>query len=209
MHTYPFKLPNFTLPYDVCSPLISKKAMKIHHQKHHKSYVDKLNELIANDEFLSELSLDMLIKKENLDKIDETTSEKVRNFGGGHFNHLLFFSLLTNKKSSPGKMFMDLIKKDFGDFNEFLNEFKEKSNNHFGSGWCWATIRDSGLEIKTTKNQDTPVNYEKCKPILGIDLWEHVYYLDYQNRKKEYIDGIFDYINWKQVENYILEAENE
>ncbi len=208
MKTYPFKLSEFQLPYDVCSPLISKEAMKIHHQKHHKLYVDNLNELVSKDEFLSELPIDALISKENLDKVSEDVAEKIRNFGGGHFNHMIFFSVLSSKKNSPGKMLENLVKSNFSNYDDFINEFKEKANSHFGSGWCWAIIGKSGLEIKTTKNQDNPVNYEKCKPILGIDLWEHAYYLDHQNRKKEYIEGIFDHINWKQVENYILEAEN-
>lgn len=205
---YPFKLPKLEVDYDVCEPLISKEAMKLHHQKHHKSYIDKLNELVHKDDFLRELDIEKLISKETLDKVDEKTAEKIRNFGGGHFNHTMFFNLLIKKKNSPGKMMTSLINKDFGSIDDFIETFKEESNNHFGSGWCWAIIGKTGLEIKTTKNQDNPVNFEKCKPIFGIDLWEHVFYLDHQNRKKEYIDGIFDYINWKEVENYILEAEN-
>lgn len=209
METYPFSLPEIKISYKEISPYISEKAMKLHHQKHHKAYVDKLNETVENDDFLKELSLEQMISKETLSKVNEEKAEKLRNFGGGNYNHIMFFKLLTRKKKKIGKMFESFVKKDFGSFEEFKNEFNEKANSHFGSGWCWAVIDDKMLKIETTKNQDNPINFKKCKPILGIDIWEHAYYLDYNNRKKDYVENFLDHVNWEEVENYILEQEGQ
>jgi Fe-Mn family superoxide dismutase len=209
MNTYPFTLPEIKISYKELSPYISEKAMKLHHQKHQKAYIDKLNETVENDDFLKELSLEQIISKETLSKVSEEKAEKIRNFGGGYFNHIMFFNILVSKKKKTGKMFNTFIKKDFGSFEDFKKEFNEKSNSHFGSGWCWAVIDDGMLKIETTKNQDNPINFKKCKPILGIDLWEHAYYLDYNNRKKEYIEKFLDHIDWEEVENYILEEEGK
>lgn len=209
MKIYPFTLPELKYKYGELSHLISEKAMKLHHQKHHKSYIDKLNDIVKSNDFLKELSVEKMLSKENLDKIDQELNESVRNFGGGHYNHIMFFNLLSPKSTKPGKMLTSLINKDFGSFDEFKKQFTEKSNKHFGSGWCWLVLKNDSLKIQTTKNQDNPINFEVCKPIFGIDLWEHTYYLDYNNRRSDYIDKVFNYINWKEIDNYILESENE
>ena len=208
MQTYPFELPKLQYDYDALEPFVSAETMKTHHLKHHKSYVDKLNELVKGDDFLNELPLDQLISKENLNKIDEDTAEKIRNFGGGHYNHTLYFELLSVKPQKPGKMLSKLINDQFGDFKTFEKEFKNKAESHFGSGWCWLVLSKHGLTVKTTKNQDNPINFELCTPIMGIDLWEHAYYLDHKNRKKDYISKIWQKINWKEFDNKVLEAEN-
>jgi superoxide dismutase, Fe-Mn family len=207
MESYPFTLKKLNYQYDAIEPAVSAKTMKIHHQKHHKSYIDKLNETVKNSNFLKELPIDQLISKVTLEKVNEETAEKLRNFGGGHFNHIMFFDFLSNSGSKPEKMLHDLIKRDFGDFKTFEDAFKQKSNEHFGSGWCWLVLSKDKLKIQTTKNQDNPINFEKCTPIAGIDIWEHAYYLDYQNRKKDYIEEVFKKIDWKKADNKILENE--
>lgn len=207
MEKYPFNLPKLKYEYDFLEPDISQETMKLHHGKHHKSYVEKLNENVKGNSFLMELSLDELIGKNTLDELDEELSQNIRNFGGGHFNHIMFFNMLEGGHKKPGKMLLSLIKRDFGDFKNFENKFKQKSQDYFGSGWCWLVLNKHGLQIKTTSNQDNPLNSEICKVIMGIDLWEHSYYVDFRNRKKEYIDKIWEKINWRDLDNIILEAE--
>lgn len=207
MSFFPFELPKIKYDYDALEPVVSKTTMKIHHQKHHKLYIDKLNEIIEKDDFLKELPIDQLISKKNLDKIDEKTATKIKNFGGGHYNHIMFFDLLSPKTSKPGKLLKSLIDRDFGNFKSFEDNFKQNSQDHFGSGWCWLMLNKDGLKIKCTTNQNNPLNDEACVPVMGIDLWEHSYYLDYQNRKKDYIEKIWTKINWKDLDNKILEAE--
>jgi Fe-Mn family superoxide dismutase len=169
--------------------------------------VEKLNETISGNDFLTELSLDELISKKTLDEIDEDLAQKVKNFGGGHYNHIVYFNLFNEGPTKPGKLLSKLIARDFGDFKNFEGKFKESSQNYFGSGWCWLIINKHGLKIKNTTNQDTPLNYEPCKVLMGLDLWEHSYYVDFRNRKKDYIDKIWEKINWRDLDNVILEAE--
>ena len=207
MEKYPFSLTKLKYEYNFLEPDISRETMKLHHGKHHKSYVEKLNENVNGNSFLMELPLDELISKKTLDELDEELSQKIRNFGGGHFNHIMFFKMFEGGHKKPGKMLSSLIKRDFGDFKNFENTFKQKSQEYFGSGWCWLVINKHGLQIKTTANQDNPLNNEICKVVMGIDLWEHSYYVDFRNRKKEYLNKIWEKINWLDLDNIILEAE--
>ena len=207
MEKYPFSLPELKYEYSFLEPEISRETMKLHHSKHHKSYVEKLNEFVKGNDFLMELPIDQLISKKTLDELDDDLAQKIRDFGGGHMNHIMYFNMLEGGHKKVGKMLESLIKRDFGDFKTFEKEFKQKSQDHFGSGWCWLILNKHGLKIKTTTNQDSPLNTEVCKVIMGIDLWEHSYYVDFRNRKKEYIDKIWEKINWRDLDNIILEAE--
>ena len=193
------KLPDLGYSYDALEPYIDEQTMKIHHTKHHQTYVDKLNAAIKGNSYLENKSVEALIR--DLDEVPEAIRSAIRNHGGGHLNHSFFWQLL--KTNVPVSVeFSKVINENFGSFEAFKEEFTKAALSLFGSGWCWLVINENKLEIMTTQNQDNPLSQGKV-PILGLDLWEHGYYLKYQNKRNEYVEAFFNVINWDKVEeNY-------
>lgn len=197
------------LPYDYgdLSPYISKETMTIHHDKHYKKYTDELNKLIEDEPEMHELDMESLLKHLSIQKPSEKIID-ITNNAGGHYNHTIWWPMLTPKNNTlPSGMMNNHIKSNFDSLSKMQNSFTEMAMSHFGSGWCWVVMNGSNMEITCTANQDNPILKKQGFPILGIDLWEHSYYLDYQNRKKEYIESFWKIINWKEVENRFLQAE--
>lgn len=191
-----FELPALPYAHDALEPYIDKQTMEIHHGKHHAGYVSKLNTAVEGTE-LEGKSLEDLMK--DVSKY----STAVRNNGGGHYNHSLFWTIM--KQGGGGKPAGDLgaaIDSAFGSFDEFKNQFANAAATRFGSGWAWLIVSGGKLAICSTPNQDNPLmdlSETKGTPILGLDVWEHAYYLKYQNRRPEYIDNFFNVINWDEV----------
>ena len=191
-----FTLPPLPYPYDALEPHIDEATMKLHHGKHHQAYVDKLNAAIAGSEWESK-SLDEIMA--SLDKVPDKIKAAVRNNGGGHYNHSLFWQWMspTGGGEPTGKV-AEAINAKFGSFAKFKEEFEAAGMSRFGSGWVWL-IQDGGeLSITTTPYQDCPVSEGK-KVLLGNDLWEHAYYLKYQNRRPEYLAAWWNVVNWNKV----------
>ena len=191
-----FTLPPLPYPYDALEPHIDEATMKLHHGKHHQAYVDKLNAAIAASEWESK-SLDEIMV--SLDKVPDKVKAAVRNNGGGHYNHSLFWQWMspTGGGEPTGKV-AEAINSKFGSFAKFKEEFEAAGMSRFGSGWVWL-IQDGGeLSIVTTPYQDCPVSEGK-KVLLGNDLWEHAYYLKYQNRRPEYLAAWWNVVNWDKV----------
>lgn len=198
-----FKLPDLPYPYDALEPAIDKKTMEIHHQKHHGGYVEKLNKALEGHEDLQALEISELLRK--IDVLPDEIKQIVRNNGGGHANHSLFWETMSPdaKVISEGELF-DAIEKDFGGFDKFVNEFSSAAGSHFGSGWVFLATNRGLLEIVTMPNQDSPLMENKI-PILSLDVWEHAYYLKYQNRRTEYINSWWSVVHWSKVtDNFIL-----
>ncbi|MCM2285944.1 MAG: superoxide dismutase [Desulfobacula sp.] len=192
------------LPYDYNSlePFIDEETMRIHHTKHHQTYVDKLNAALGGHKEFEALDADELLK--NLDRIPEDIRTAVRNHGGGHSNHSFFWPLL--KKNVPfGGAVSERILKQFGSLEKFREDFSNRAALLFGSGWTWLTLDQGKLEIMTTANQDSPLSVGKT-PVLGLDVWEHAYYLKYQNRRPDYIKAFFEVINWEKVNEHFYKA---
>jgi len=191
-----FTLPPLPYPYDALEPHIDEATMKLHHGKHHQAYVDKLNAAIAASEWESK-SLDEIMV--SLDKVPDKIKAAVRNNGGGHYNHSLFWQWMspTGGGEPTGKV-AEAINAKFGSFAKFKEEFEAAGMSRFGSGWVWLIQDGSELSITTTPYQDCPVSEGK-KVLLGNDLWEHAYYLKYQNRRPEYLAAWWSVVNWKKV----------
>jgi superoxide dismutase, Fe-Mn family len=197
----PFSLPELPYTYDALEPFFDKQTMEIHHTKHHKGYVDKLNDTPSTN---IDYTADDATKCTH---VNSTTSAVIRNNLGGHYNHTLFWTLLKpnpkGEKNLPGTELDKAIKKDFKSFDDLKNEFSEKASKIFGSGWCWLIEKDGKLKITTTANQDNPLmslNQERGKIILGLDVWEHAYYLKYQNKRADYISNWWNIVNWEKAE---------
>ena len=194
-----YTLPALPWAYDALEPYIDEQTMRIHHTKHHQTYIDKLNAALKDHKDLQERSVEDLLK--DLNSIPETIRTAVRNHGGGHANHSFFWHLLMKGVDFDGDI-ADAVKSKFGDFDTFKEKFSTSAALLFGSGWAWLVMNGEELEIMTTPNQDSPLSEGKT-PILGLDVWEHAYYLKYQNRRPEYISAFFNVINWEKVdENY-------
>jgi len=198
MHT----LPSLGYEYNSLEPYIDEQTMRIHHTKHHQTYVDKLNEALAKYSELQNKPALSLIK--TLNEIPEDIRTAVRNHGGGHVNHSMFWRLL-KKDVKISNEFLKIIEKNFGSFDKFKEMFSNSANTRFGSGWAWLVISNGKLEVMNTINQDKPISENK-KPILGIDVWEHAYYLKYQNKRADYVNAFFNVINWQEVEKYYKES---
>ena len=198
MHT----LPDLGYEYNSLEPYIDEQTMRIHHIKHHQTYVDKLNDALKNNPELQNKSALELIK--DLNKIPEAIRTAVRNHGGGHVNHSMFWKLLKKDVKINGEIAKS-IDKNFGNFDKFKELFSNSANTRFGSGWAWLVINNKKLEIVNTANQDNPISEEKI-PILGLDVWEHAYYLKYQNKRVDYVNAFFNIINWDEVEKNYKEA---
>ena len=195
-----FQLPDLPYNFDALEPHIDSKTMQIHHGKHHAGYTNKLNTAIAGTDLEGKTIEDIL---KNLD-INNTA---VRNNGGGYFNHSLFWEIMgPNCGGKPEGQLAAAIDRDFGSFEEFKSNFSSAAGTRFGSGWAWLCVDlNGGLEVCSTANQDNPLMPGECgkTPILGLDVWEHAYYLNYQNRRPDYVAAFFSVINWVKVsENY-------
>jgi Fe-Mn family superoxide dismutase len=192
-----FSLPALPYAYDALEPHIDARTMEIHYTKHHQAYVNNLNAAIEKAPELQNKSLDELMRRIN--SAPDAVRAAVRNNGGGHWNHTMFWELLgANKGGEPAGKLADAIKSAFGDFNKFKEQFAAAGTGRFGSGWAWL-INDGGkLSITSTPNQDNPLMEGKTA-ILGLDVWEHAYYLKYQNRRPDYIAAWWNVVNWDAV----------
>jgi superoxide dismutase, Fe-Mn family len=192
-----FELPQLPYAYDALEPYIDKETMTIHHTKHHNTYVTNLNNALEGNEELLSKSVEEVIS--NLDAVPEATRTAVRNNGGGHANHSLFWQVLApNAGGEPAGELADAINSKFGSFESFKDEFTKAATTRFGSGWAWLAVNNGELEVTSTANQDSPLMEGKT-PVLGLDVWEHAYYLNYQNRRPEYINAFFSLVNWDEV----------
>jgi Fe-Mn family superoxide dismutase len=192
-----FKLPDLPYGYDALEPYIDARTMEIHHTKHHAGYTNNLNNLVAGT------NADGLSIEELLAQISKYPAG-VRNNGGGFYNHSLFWTILSpNGGGKPSGELLKAIEKDFGSFEAFVGKFSSAAATRFGSGWAWLIHSEGKLDVISTPNQDNPlmdIAGEKGTPILGLDVWEHAYYLKYQNRRPEYIDAFWNLVNWAEVE---------
>ena len=189
-----FKLPELNYSYDALEPHIDAKTMEIHHSKHHNGYTTNLNNAIEGTEMQNQ-SIEEICKSENL-------TGAVRNNGGGYYNHCLFWDILSpNGGGEPKDEVGEAINSSFGSFENFKNEFAKAAATRFGSGWAWLCVKNGALDICSTANQDNPLMLDQCggTPILALDVWEHAYYLNYQNRRPDYINAFFNVINWEEV----------
>ncbi len=194
MHT----LPQLPYPYNSLEPYIDELTMRIHHTKHHQAYIDKLNGAVKGTNF-EKIDVDELIK--NLNGVPENIRAIIRNHGGGHSNHTFFWKIMApNAGGDPTGNVGNAIKQTFGGFDNFKQELTNAGLNRFGSGWAWLVVNNGKLEVYSTANQDSPLMEGKT-PILGVDVWEHSYYLLYNQRRADYLTAFFNVINWKQVED--------
>lgn len=201
-----FRLPELSYSYDSLEPFIDTKTMEIHYNGHHSTYVKNLNSAIEKFTNLQDKLLIDLLR--NLNEIPEEIRTIVRNNGGGHYNHTFWWSQLKRDVAINlnGELFNDIVNQ-FGDFQTFKDEFKKVALGRFGSGWAWAIYENGSIVIYSTPNQDTPVMEGKL-PFLGLDVWEHAYYLKYQNRRNEYIDNFWNVVNWNEVEERYLTVKS-
>jgi Fe-Mn family superoxide dismutase len=199
-----FALPALPYGFDALEPHIDAQTMMIHHGKHHAAYVTNLNKAVADAPELKGKSVDDLLK--DLNSVPEKVRTAVRNSGGGHFNHSLFWQMM--KKGGGGEPSGDLgkaIDEAFGSYSGFKEKLSDAATKVFGSGWAWLVLDGKDLKIQSTPNQDSPISQGK-KPLLGIDVWEHAYYLKYQNKRPDYIKAWFNVINWDFVRDRYSKA---
>ncbi|WP_096434653.1 superoxide dismutase [Alteribacter populi] len=200
-----FTLPELPYSHDALTPHIDEETMKIHHGKHHNTYVTKLNGALEGHSDLQSKSLEDLLT--NLEALPQDVRGAVRNNGGGHYNHTLFWQIMSpNGGGAPTGELADAINSAFGSFDKFKEDFKNAALTRFGSGWAWLAVNNGNLEITSTPNQDTPIMEGKTG-ILGVDVWEHAYYLKYQNKRPDYVDAFFNVINWDEVAKRYAEAK--
>jgi len=197
------ELPNLPYAHDALEPHIDKTTMEIHHGRHHKAYVDNLNKAIAGNAALEGKSIDALIA--DLASVPDAIRGPVRNNGGGHWNHSFFWKLMAPKAGgAPTGAVADGINSAFGNFADFQAKFEAAGIGRFGSGWAWLVVQGGKLEIVSTPNQDNPLMGKAIagcegKPILGVDVWEHAYYLKYQNKRADYLKAFWNVVNWSEV----------
>ena len=199
-----FTLPSLPYAHDALEPHIDARTMEIHHGKHHQAYVDNLNKAISGTPSENK-------SLEDLVKMAGTISPAVRNNGGGHWNHTFFWEILAPKAGGqPSGNVASAINSAFGSFDTFKEKFNNAGLTRFGSGWAWLIVKDGKLEISSTPNQDNPlmdVAEVKGHPILGVDVWEHAYYLKYQNKRADYLNAFWNVVNWKKVEEHFAKAK--
>lgn len=206
---FPYEIPKLPYEWNALEPYIDSRTMEVHHTKHHQTYVDKLNQALAGTD-LTKQSLENLLRKVS------KHGSAVRNHGGGHYNHSLFWPMLsTTAGKKPVSTLAAAINKKFGSLNRFREEFSQAATAHFGSGWAWLCIDKHGnLFVCTTPNQDNPIMDvvdPSCQgtPILGLDVWEHAYYLQYQNRRSAYIEAFWNIVNWEEVNRRFEAAQKK
>jgi len=196
-------LPQLTYQYDALEPVIDAQTMEIHHTKHHQAYIDKLNTALEKYPDLQEKSVEELLI--NLNSIPDDIKTAVKNHGGGHYNHSLFWQILKKDVSLTADL-KTAINESFGSFEIFVEKFSEAATTQFGSGWAWLSVDNNKLTVTATANQDSPLSLGMT-PILGLDVWEHAYYLKYQNKRADYIKAFFSVINWEQVDRFYQSAK--
>ena len=192
-----YTLPALPYPVDALAPSIDAKTMEIHHTKHHQAYINNVNTALEGNPTLAALPVEELIR--DLSKVPETIRTVVRNNGGGHANHSLFWTVMGPKAGGePTGALADAINASFGSFATFKEQFTKAAMGRFGSGWAWLSADKDKLIVESTANQDSPIS-EGRTPLLGIDVWEHAYYLNYQNRRADYVAAFYNVINWNEV----------
>ena len=197
-----FSLPPLPYPTNALEPHIDAQTMEIHHGRHHKAYVDNLNKALAGTEWAAKSIEEVLV---SLAKLPENLRGAVRNNGGGHYNHTLFWQMMSPKGGKPAGAFNDAVANAFKDLDGMLRQLKEAALGRFGSGWAWVVVQAGGkLAVVSTPNQDSPLMSGpdapgSGAPVLGIDVWEHAYYLKYQNKRADYVEAFFKVINWEFV----------
>ncbi|MBA3301210.1 MAG: superoxide dismutase [Thermoleophilaceae bacterium] len=192
-----FEVPDLPYPYDALEPHVDEATMKVHHDKHHQAYVDKANAALEGTEWADKPVEEVL---QNLDSLPEDKQGPVRNNGGGHANHTFFWEIMSpDGGGAPDGALAEAIDSAFGSFDDFKEKFKEAGVGQFGSGWAWLVKDGDGVAIEKTPNQDTPVSEGKTV-LLGVDVWEHAYYLKYQNKRPDYIEAWFNVVNWVEVQ---------
>jgi len=197
------ELPKLNYEYNALEPHIDAKTMEIHHTKHHQTYVDKYNAAVKGTEFEDKCVCETI---SNLDTVPENIRAVVRNNGGGHINHKMFWKLLSpNGGGEPQGKVAEAINEIFGSFDGFKEQFAAAAVTRFGSGWAWLVVAEGKLEIVSTPNQDSPLSDGK-DPVLGLDVWEHAYYLNYQNKRPAYIEAFWNVVNWEEVERRYTQA---
>src|SRR5690625_809286 len=200
-----YKLPDLRYAYDVLEPYIDEETMKLHNDKHHNAYVEKTNKALEGHDDLQNLSIEELVTK--LDEVPEDIRTTVRNNGGGHVNHSLFWEVLSpNGGGEPTGELADAINESFGSFDDFKSELETAATGQFGSGWGWLVVDNGNLKVTSTPNQDSPL-MEGQTPIFGIDVWEHAYYLNYQNVRADYVKAVWNIVNWDEVAKRYKEAK--
>jgi Fe-Mn family superoxide dismutase len=192
-----YQLPPLPYPFDALEPSIDARTMEIHHDRHHATYVNNVNAALEGHPDLANMSVEDLLK--NIDRVPDAIKTAVRNNGGGHANHSMFWQIM--KKGGGGQpsgALADAINSTFGGFDQFKTQFSQAGAGRFGSGWAWLVVNNGNLEVTSTANQDSPLMEGKT-PILGVDVWEHAYYLNYQNRRPDYIAAWWNVVNWDEV----------
>lgn len=192
-----FELPQLPYEYSALEPYIDEQTMRLHHDKHHVTYVTNLNEALVGNENLLSMPIAQLLK--NLDQVPEAVRTKVRNNGGGHANHSMFWLWMIKGGKMPVEKIKEALDSTFGSFDKFKETFAKAVLDRFGSGWVWLVSEKGKLNITDTPNQDTPLTEGKS-PVLGLDVWEHAYYLKYQNRRADYVSAFWNVVNWQKVE---------
>lgn len=200
-----YKLPELPYAFDALEPHIDEETMKLHHGKHHNGYVNNANAALEGHEELQKLSVEELLAK--LDEVPEEIRTALRNNAGGHANHSLFWEILSPEGGGePTGELADAINDTFGSFDEFKNLFETAATGQFGSGWGWLVVDNGELKVTSTANQDSPLSQGQT-PILGVDVWEHTYYLNYQNLRADYVKAFWNLVNWDEVTRRFEEAK--
>jgi superoxide dismutase, Fe-Mn family len=202
--SYPFKVPELPYAFDALEPHIDAKTMEIHHGKHHAAYVTKLNEALEKHAELQGRSVEELLR--GIDQVPESVRTAVRNNGGGHANHSLFWEIMgPGGGGAPTGQLADAIKQKYGSFDDFKQKVNAAGVGQFGSGWSWLVVGENGLDSYATANQDSPL-MKGHRPILGVDVWEHAYYLKYQNRRPDYLEAWWNTLNWEELDRRYRDA---
>ncbi|MGM9987922.1 MAG: superoxide dismutase [Bacillaceae bacterium] len=200
-----YELPALPYEFNALEPHIDAQTMMIHHDRHHATYVNNVNAALEGHEDLAAKSIEDLIS--DLNSVPEAIRTAVRNNGGGHANHSLFWTIIgPNGGGAPTGEIAEAINEAFGSYDAFKEEFAKAATTRFGSGWAWLVVDGGKLAVTSTPNQDSPL-MEGKKPVLGLDVWEHAYYLNYQNKRPDYINAFFNIINWDQVNKLFAEAK--
>lgn len=197
-------LPDLSFKYNELEPYIDAKTMEIHHTKHHQGYINNYVKALENNQELLDMDVEKVLRQ--IDNVPDNIRQAVINNGGGYYNHRLFWTILSQKKSEMSQELLDDLVDTFGSLENFKNEFSNAATKRFGSGWAWLLVNDKKeLVVTSTANQDTP--FELGNPILALDVWEHAYYLNYQNRRPEYIENFWHVVNWEEVSRLYKETK--